>query len=69
MFTLIVHSGITSAQLDMTAAFAPLGIGLLSLLAVSAGMIVWVAVRSRLHDSVVETAPVAAPPREQKMAA
>lgn len=65
----IESGGIPAAHLDMTAALAPLGIGLMGLLAVSAGMIVWYAVRSRTREIAVETASIAAPPPEPKMAA
>jgi len=69
MFTIISYSGVATAQLDMTAALTPLGIGLLSLLMLSAGMIIWSACRSGRREIGGETTTVAASPQEQKMAA
>ena len=66
---IIDSSGIPAAHLDMTAALAPLGIGLVSLLAISAGMLIWYAVRLRTREVAVEPAAIAPPPREPKMAA
>lgn len=45
MWHALTSPGIATAQLDMTQALAPLGIGLVGLLALSAAGIVWAAVQ------------------------
>ena len=74
MYYAIASADVATPSLDMTSALAPLGIGLLGLLILSAGMITWIAVQhyweqQNLHISKYSSSEHPAVPMKYKQAA
>ena len=67
MFISLIPTGVTSLLVDLTSGYAPLGVGLVGLTWISAGMITWMAIAhywDTSHLPIPEhpsSEPVAAP--------
>ena len=67
MLSSLIPTGVTSLIMDLTSGYTPLGVGLLGLMGLSAGMITWMAIAHywdtshRLIPEHPPYEPVAAP--------